>query len=115
MKTNFSFILTAYAQGISEKYATFNPLPQKELFCPTFTCDLVQLFLYILNDLIKIVPIISVVFIIIGGFKMTMAAGNEERYADAKRTIVWAILGTVVTLLSFSIIAIVQNFIQADI
>ena len=46
---------------------------------------------------------------------MITAAGNEEALTKAKKTIVWAILGLVLALLSFSIIAIVQDLLQSNI
>ena len=90
-----------------------NPLPSDELFCPTVACDLTQLFLLVIRDILQLVPIASVLFIIIGGFQMVASAGNEERLIKAKRTILWAVLGLIFSMLSFSIVAIVKNFLQA--
>ncbi|MBI3231921.1 MAG: hypothetical protein HYZ51_02480 [Candidatus Doudnabacteria bacterium] len=81
----------------------FNPLPIDSLTGTLLT---------IAKGFLAIVALWAVVFIIIGGFKLTMAQGNEESYLAAKKTITWAILGVVVAVLSFSIIAIVQNLLQ---
>ncbi|HYV34046.1 MAG TPA: hypothetical protein VE973_04335 [Candidatus Limnocylindria bacterium] len=91
----------------------YNPLPSGELFCPTVACDLTQLFLLLIRDILQLVPIVSVLFIIIGGFQMVSSAGNEERLVKAKKTILWAVMGLVFALLSFSIIAIVKNLLGA--
>ena len=105
----------ALAVNLSQTYEnTLNPIPDQQLFCPTPVCDLLTLFLLILRDILRLIPIFSVLFIIIGGFKMISAAGNEEKYIEAKRTIVWAVLGLVVAVLAFSIIAIVQNFLSVQ-
>ncbi len=84
----------------------FNPLP---------TDSLTGTLLTIAKGFLGIVALWAVVFIVIGGFKLTMAQGQEEAYLAAKKTIIWAILGLVVAMLSFSIIAIVQNLLQVKI
>ncbi|MCL5775239.1 MAG: hypothetical protein M1333_03450 [Patescibacteria group bacterium] len=72
------------------------------------------MFLYIVKGFLGIIGIWGVLFVIIGGFRMVMAAGNEEQYLAAKKTITWAILGVLVAVMSFSIIAIVQNLVGVD-
>lgn len=84
----------------------YNPLP---------TGNLTNMFLFIAKGFLSILGIWAVIFIIVGGFRMVMAQGNEESYTQAKRTITWAILGLVLAVLSFSIVAIVQNLLQANI
>jgi uncharacterized membrane protein YjfL (UPF0719 family) len=44
-----------------------------------------------------------------------MSQGNEEAVSAAKKTITWAVIGLVIALLSFSIVAIVQNLLGIDI
>jgi hypothetical protein len=88
------------------KKCIYNPLPEDEL---------TNMFLFIAKGFLIITAIWGVMFIIIGGFRMVMAAGNEEDYIAAKKTITWAILGVVITMLSFSIIAIVQNILSVDV
>lgn len=93
----------------------FNPLPvAQELYCYTAYCDLKTMFLAVIQAILTLVPVASVLFIIVGAFQMISSHGNEERLAAAKRTVVWAVLGLVIAMLSFSIIAIVQNFLQAN-
>jgi hypothetical protein len=107
----------ASTQSIQALFNPINPIPvASQLFCPTYPiCDLKTEFLLILTNILRIIPILSVFFIIVGGFRMTMSQGNEEALGAAKRTIVWAVLGLVFALLSFSIIAIVQNFLGVNI
>lgn len=90
----------------SLKETLFNPLPSDSL---TGT------LLGIAKGFLAVVGLWGVVFVMIGGFKMVIANGNEEAITAAKKTITWAVLGVVVALLSFSIIAIVQNLLGADI
>lgn len=84
----------------------FNPLP---------TDSLTGALLSIAKGFLAIVALWAVVFIIIGGFRLVMSQGQEEAYAAAKKTITWAILGLVVAMFSFSIIAIVQNLLGVKI
>ncbi len=84
----------------------YNPLPQE---------DLTSVFLSLVKGFLAITGIWAVMFIIVGGFQMVMAAGNEEMYLKAKKTIIWAILGLVIAMLAFSIVAIVQSLLNATI
>ena len=113
----FHFDGKLFTAGVLSGTALFNPIPPaQELFCPTYPiCDLKQEFLLILASILRLIPILSVVFIIIGGFKMVMSQGNEEALISAKRTVIWAVLGFVISILSFSIIAIIQNFLGVNI
>ena len=46
---------------------------------------------------------------------MVISSGDEEAYTKAKKTITWAVLGLAVALLSFSIVAIVEDLLQVNI
>lgn len=101
--------------GVTANCTGPNPDPKYCLYNPLPTGELTNMFLWIARGFLAIVAIWSVIFIIYGGFRMVMAAGDEEAYTQAKTTITWAILGLVVAALSFSIVAIVRNFLGADI
>ena len=105
--------LLARADISSSYEKLYNPLPENQLVCLSAACDLREFFLLIIRDILQLIPIAAVLFIIIGGFQMVSSAGNEERLLRAKKTITWAVLGLVFALLSFSIIAIVKNFLGA--
>ena len=92
--------------GTTASVNLYNPLP---------TGDLIQMFLVITQAFLAIVAIVAVLFIIVGGFLMTTAGGNEEMYAKGRKTITWAILGLIIATLSFSIIAIVMNILRANV
>lgn len=92
-----------------------NPNEQDCLYNPLPADALTDVFLLIVKGFLGIVAVWGVIFIIVGGFRMVMAAGNEEAYTQAKKTIVWAVLGVVAALLSFSIMQIVQNLLHVSI
>lgn len=51
----------------------------------------------------------ATVFLIVGGLQLHFAVGNEEGVGAAKKTITWAIIGLVLSILSLALISIVSN------
>ncbi len=70
-----------------------------------FAFRLIQVFLGIIGAF-------AVLFIIIGGFQVATSNGNPEAVTKGKLTITWAVVGLLVALLSFSLVAIVQNLFK---
>lgn len=83
----------------------------KQLYNPIESENLGQLMLAIMKGFIIIIAAWSVLFIIVGGFRMVMSQGNSEALTKAKATITWAIAGVIVSILAFSVVAIVQNLV----
>jgi hypothetical protein len=71
-----------------------------------------ELLANLLRILFVLIGIAAVVVIIIAGFRMVLASGNEDELTKAKKAITWAIIGLIVSLMSFSIVAIIQRLIQ---
>ncbi len=71
---------------------------QKSLF------DKGGLFQIITNTLILIIGAVSVLMIIIGGLRYVLSAGSPQATAGAKDTILYAVIGVVVAILSFAIV-----------
>lgn len=114
----FGLILPTFvfAAGVTQTFEQlYNPLPADELFCPTVVCDLTQMLLLITRDILQLIPIASVLFIVIGGFKMVMSQGNVEKVANAKKTIYWAVAGLAISIMSFSIVAMLKNLLGVSI
>ncbi|MEO8065894.1 MAG: hypothetical protein ABI643_03535 [Candidatus Doudnabacteria bacterium] len=63
----------------------------------------------IINTLLAIAGLLAVLFIIIGGFQYITSAGNEERAEAGRKTLVNAIIGIVIIILSFVIITVINN------
>lgn len=68
-----------------------------------------ELLIRIINVLLAVAGLVAVVFLIIGGFRYITAGGNEEAAEAGKKTIVNAIIGIVVIILSFVIVRVVSN------
>ena len=58
----------------------------------------------ITNTLLVIVGVLAVIMIIIGGFLYILSAGNEKATTGTKDTIIYAVVGLIVTLLAFAIV-----------
>ncbi|MCL5008855.1 MAG: pilin [Patescibacteria group bacterium] len=110
-----SLLLLAFVFSVHMVFATTTPpAASDQLINPLPIDNLTGMFLYIVKGFLSIIGVWGVLFVIVGGFRMVTAAGNEEQYIAAKKTITWAILGVVVAVMSFSIMAIVQNLIGVD-
>ena len=55
---------------------------------------------------------IAVVFVIIGGYMYVTSAGNEETAEKGRKTIINAIIGLVIVILSYSIVTVISNTIN---
>ena len=69
------------------------------------------IFLQITNTILYAVGIIAVVMLIWGGVRYIISGGDGKKVTDAKNTILYAILGLVVALLSYAIVNFVLNVV----
>lgn len=58
----------------------------------------------VVNLLLTVIGIIAVIMIIIGGIRYTTSAGDSSQINSAKDTIIYAIVGLVIAILSFAIV-----------
>ena len=65
----------------------------------------------IINTLIRLIGVAALVFLVIGGFKYILAAGNDTAAGKAKDTIKFAIIGLAISLLAYVIVAAVQGLL----
>ena len=63
----------------------------------------------VVKYLMTFLAIIAVIVILIGGFRWMTAAGNEDRVASAKKTIIAGAIGLIIILAAFAIITFVIN------
>jgi len=74
------------------------------------------LILSIINIFLAVAGLTAVLFLIIGGVRYIVAAGNEEQVESAKKTVTHAIIGLVIITLSFVIVRVIANaFISGDV
>ena len=58
-----------------------------------------------------VVAIISVIMLIYGGIRYIISGGDSKKVTDAKNTVLYAIIGLIICLLSYAIITFVINTI----
>ena len=73
-----------------------------------------ELILYIINIMLFFAGMIAVMFIIVGGYWYITSAGNEEQAEKGKTTLVNAIMGIILVILSWVIIRVVTNLVGND-
>lgn len=62
------------------------------------------IFTTVTNVMLFIVGAISVIMIVIGGFRYVLSGGNSTNVTAAKNTILYAIVGLVVAMLAYAMI-----------
>lgn len=62
-----------------------------------------------INIFLGIIGIIAVAFLIIGGFRYITSAGDSEVAESAKNTILNAVIGLVIVILSYIIVTVIVN------
>ena len=67
-------------------------------------CTLGDRVAQVVNILLFIIGTISVIMIIIGGIRYTLSNGDASRIKSAKDTVLYAVIGLVVSLLAFVIV-----------
>jgi hypothetical protein len=65
----------------------------------------------IISILLGMAGIVAVIFIIIGGYYYMTAGGNEAQAANGRKTLVNALIGLAIVVLSYLIVQIVTSFI----
>ena len=73
--------------------------------------DLMEQANTIINVIIGVIAFVAVAFIIFGGVQYTTSAGDPGKVKKAKDTILYGIIGLVVSMLAYSIV----NFVLANV
>lgn len=92
------------AQGNGQTSCIFGT----EANCPS---GVTPLFKVITNVLLFIIGAVSVVMLIIGGFRYTVSQGDSQALTSAKNTILYSIIGIIVALLAYGVVNfVISNF-----
>jgi hypothetical protein len=67
------------------------------------------IFTVIANTLIFIIGAVSVIYLIIGGLRYVTSGGDSKAVTAAKDTILYAIIGVVIAVISFALVQFVIN------
>jgi cytochrome bd-type quinol oxidase subunit 2 len=68
-----------------------------------------KLLTQIINWALGLVGLIAVIMLIYGGFRYLTAAGNDESVSKAKNTIMYALIGIVIIILSYAIVSTITR------
>jgi hypothetical protein cdiviTM7_00647 len=61
------------------------------------------------STILLIVGFISVIMLVYGGLRYILSGGDSKKVTDAKNTVLYAIIGLIISLLSYAIIKFVLN------
>ena len=73
------------------------------------TQDLRETIVQLVNVLLGFLGIIAVIIILWGGFQWMTAAGNEDKVASARTTIIAGVIGLAIIIASFAIASFIIN------
>ncbi len=68
----------------------------------------------VINFLFTIAIPLCGIIILVGGFQMMTAAGDPEKFSTGKKTLLYAVIGFVVILLSGSVAALIQSLFKGS-
>ena len=74
--------------------------------------DLMGIIKMILSTVFVVIGILAVVFIIVGGINYTMSQGDPGKVKKAKDTILYGIIGLIVSLAAFAIVQFVLDSLK---
>jgi hypothetical protein len=76
--------------------------------------ELLKLFFYYFTNIYHFIlifaPLLTVLYIILGGMKVIVSSGRPDRLQSARRTIMHAIVGCVIVLLAYPVLALIASF-----
>ncbi|HEX6416030.1 MAG TPA: hypothetical protein VFZ62_00715 [Candidatus Saccharimonadales bacterium] len=72
------------------------------------------IFTTVTNVLLFIVGAISVIMVVIGGLRYVLSGGNSSNITTAKNTILYAIVGLIVSLLAYALVNfVITSFVPS--
>ena len=107
---NFSLALSARAQGGGVSTPINNPAPNALVNISDFGTLLSRA----INTFLTFAGAVAVVFLMIGGFQYVSSRGTEEGMEKAKKTVTAAIIGIVVIVMAYAIVAIVNTILTSS-
>ncbi len=74
----------------------------------------VQIIGKVIRLLLIVSGAIAVLFVVIGGFMYMTSAGNEEQATKGRKTLIYAIVGIVITVLAYVIVSSIVNLVTCQ-
>lgn len=82
--------------------------------CPTDLFGADGVFNRITDTLLYLVGLIAVVMLIWGGLRYVVSGGDAKKVTDAKNTILYAIIGLIISFFSYAIVHFVINSLPSS-
>ena len=82
--------------------------------CPSDLFGDQGVFRQITSTILYIVGIIAVIMLIWGGIRYVISGGDSKKVTDAKNTVLYAIIGLIISFLSYAIINFVIDALPSD-
>jgi hypothetical protein len=81
---------------------------------PLSTNSFQQVVANVSNFLLLIATPLVAIMALIGGFQMITAAGNPEKFASGRKTLMYAVIGFAVVLIAGGVAQIIKNFLGSS-
>ena len=107
----FTLAATGAAMGITFALPAFAQDWTLTPVVPTGDLSVQAVLINIIYWVLGFAGAVAILFLIIGGLQYITSSGNDKRVAAAKSTLLYAVIGLIVILLSFVVVA----FINANI
>jgi hypothetical protein len=109
-KKIFKAVLIILLIGFGIVYANAAQIKlENPLSCDDVSC----LISKIIDGLTMLVIPLLVLMTFVGGFQILFARGNEENFSKGKKTLWYAVLGFIITLLANGIDSIIKSILEA--
>lgn len=82
--------------------------------CPADLFGDTGVFKQITNTILYIVGIVAVIMLIIGGIRYVTSGGDAKKVTDAKNTVLYAVIGLIISLLAFAIVNFVISALPSS-
>ena len=106
---NIATIVTVFALALPMVAGAAFVVPECGTTGVPCEANATAIIMRVIEVLLSIAGLLAVIFLIVGGFRYITAGGNEETAESAKKTIIIAIIGIVVVILSFVIVRVISN------
>lgn len=121
MKRRQSLFLWTAALGLTSLVAFSAPAMAATVFeqcnnnpdsvvCQSRNDNAASMMQVIINTLLYVIGIAAVIMIVVGGIRYSLSSGNPSQIKEAKDTIIYAVIGLVVAILSYAIVNFVVRW-----